>query len=163
MDPSTPLASGDEVTKLAITNNPELATAEAVVLQSKYGVRAAEVENAVDEGRDTVDLWGSGVPTRDFLYVEDCARAGVAGLVIVSSGFAESGEQGRALQRHIVQQARGSGMRIIGPNAMGIVNTDPSIRLNASLAPDLPARDYDVHDRKQAKAAILRKLNRERP
>ena len=72
--------------------------------------------------------------------VEDCARAGVAGLVIVSSGFAESGEQGRALQRHIVQQARGSGMRIIGPNAMGIVNTDPSIRLNASLAPDLPAR-----------------------
>ena len=72
--------------------------------------------------------------------VDDCAAAGVAGLVIVSRGFAETGEAGLALQRSIVRQARGSGMRIVGPNAMGIVNTDPAIRLNASLAPDLPAR-----------------------
>ena len=72
--------------------------------------------------------------------VDDCAAAGVAGLVIVSRGFAEMGAAGLALQRSIVRQARGSGMRIVGPNAMGIVNTDPAIRLNASLAPDLPAR-----------------------
>ena len=72
--------------------------------------------------------------------VDDCAEAGVAGLVIVSRGFAEAGSEGAALQRAIVRQARGSGMRIVGPNAMGIVNTDPEIRLNASLAPDLPAR-----------------------
>jgi len=72
--------------------------------------------------------------------VDDCAAAGVAGLVIVSRGFAETGAAGMALQRSIVRQARGSGMRIVGPNAMGIVNTDPSIRLNASLAPDLPTR-----------------------
>jgi acyl-CoA synthetase (NDP forming) len=81
------------------------------------------------------------VPAAEVLsVVNDCAAAGVAGLVIVSSGFAESGPEGRALQREIVRQARGSGMRIIGPNAMGIVNTDPDVRLNASLAPDLPAR-----------------------
>ena len=81
------------------------------------------------------------VPAREVpSVVQDCADSHVAGLVIVSSGFAEAGEQGRELQREIVRQARGSGMRIIGPNAMGIVNTDPNIRLNASLAPDLPAR-----------------------
>ncbi len=81
------------------------------------------------------------VPAREVpRVVQDCAEANIAGLVIVSSGFAESGEEGRQLQREIVRQARGSGMRIIGPNAMGIVNTDPQIRLNASLAPDLPAR-----------------------
>lgn len=83
-----------------------------------------------------VSVPASEVPS----VVDDCAQAGVAGLVIVSRGFAEAGPEGAALQRAIVRQARGSGMRIVGPNAMGILNTDPGIRLNASLAPDLPAR-----------------------
>ena len=83
-----------------------------------------------------VSVPASEVPS----VVDDCAQAGVAGLVIVSRGFAEGGPEGAALQRSIVRQARGSGMRIVGPNAMGILNTDPGIRLNASLAPDLPAR-----------------------
>ena len=86
-------------------------------------------------GLAIVSVPASEVPS----VVDDCAEAGVSGLVIVSRGFAETGADGAALQRSIVRQARGSGMRIVGPNAMGIVNTDPTIRLNASLAPDLPA------------------------
>jgi acyl-CoA synthetase (NDP forming)/GNAT superfamily N-acetyltransferase len=70
--------------------------------------------------------------------VDDCARAGVAGLLVVSSGFAEAGPDGVERQRALVRQARGRGMRVIGPNALGIVNTDPSVSLNASLSPTMP-------------------------
>jgi acyl-CoA synthetase (NDP forming)/GNAT superfamily N-acetyltransferase len=72
--------------------------------------------------------------------IEDCAAAGVAGLLVVSSGFAESGPEGVERQRVLVRRARGNGMRVIGPNALGIVNTDPEISLNASLAPAMPGR-----------------------
>ena len=71
--------------------------------------------------------------------VLDCAAKGVRGLVVVSSGFAEIGEEGRARQRRLVGLARSYGLRVIGPNALGVVNTDPEIRLNASLSPVMPA------------------------
>jgi acyl-CoA synthetase (NDP forming)/GNAT superfamily N-acetyltransferase len=70
--------------------------------------------------------------------VADCGRHGVRGLVVVSAGYAESGPEGRARQRALVRQARAYGMRLIGPNAFGIVNTAPGVRLNASLAPEMP-------------------------
>ncbi|TDC46626.1 GNAT family N-acetyltransferase [Jiangella ureilytica] len=71
--------------------------------------------------------------------VLDCAAKGVRGLVVVSSGFAETGEPvGRARQGELVRLARAHGMRIVGPNCLGIVNTDPAYSLNASLATTLP-------------------------
>ncbi len=72
--------------------------------------------------------------------VDDAAASGVAGIVVVSSGFAETGEEGTARQRELVRRARGSGMRVVGPNALGIINTDPDVQLNASMAPRLPGR-----------------------
>jgi acyl-CoA synthetase (NDP forming) len=59
---------------------------------------------------------------------------------VVSSGYAEAGPDGLARQRQLVRRARGNGMRVIGPNALGIVNTDPEISLNGSLAPRMPGR-----------------------
>ncbi|RIQ32124.1 bifunctional acetate--CoA ligase family protein/GNAT family N-acetyltransferase [Jiangella rhizosphaerae] len=71
--------------------------------------------------------------------VLDCAAKGVRGLVVVSSGFAETGEPvGRSRQAELVRLARAHGMRIVGPNCLGIVNTDPDYSLNASLATTLP-------------------------
>ncbi|WP_200262701.1 GNAT family N-acetyltransferase [Streptomyces sp. HSG2] len=70
--------------------------------------------------------------------VADCGAHGVQGLVVVSAGYAESGPDGRERQRALVRQARAHGMRIIGPNAFGVVNTSPEVRLNASLAPRMP-------------------------
>ncbi|MFM9696322.1 bifunctional acetate--CoA ligase family protein/GNAT family N-acetyltransferase [Streptomyces europaeiscabiei] len=70
--------------------------------------------------------------------VAECGAHGVQGLVVVSAGYAESGPQGRERQRELVRQARTYGMRIIGPNAFGIINTAPDVRLNASLAPETP-------------------------
>ncbi len=72
--------------------------------------------------------------------VEHCAARGVRGLVVISGGFGERGDdaeraQGRAAQQALVAAARAHGMRVVGPNCLGIVNTDRSVRLNASLAP----------------------------
>ena len=70
--------------------------------------------------------------------VAECGEHGVQGLVVVSAGYAESGRAGRERQRELVRQARTYGMRIIGPNAFGVINTSPDVRLNASLAPEMP-------------------------
>ncbi|HWG94533.1 MAG TPA: GNAT family N-acetyltransferase [Mycobacteriales bacterium] len=70
--------------------------------------------------------------------VRACAEKRVRGLVIVSGGFGEAGEEGRARRAEVVRIARDGGMRLIGPNAMGIVNTDPAVRLHATFAPGSP-------------------------
>ncbi|MEN3306535.1 MAG: hypothetical protein V7603_2737 [Micromonosporaceae bacterium] len=70
--------------------------------------------------------------------VEDAAAAGVAGLVVVSSGFAEAGPAGSAAQDELLRACRAAGMRLVGPNCLGIANTDPLVRLNATLASALP-------------------------
>ena len=66
------------------------------------------------------------------------ATHGVQGLLVVAAGYAETGPEGRDRQRDLVRQARSYGMRVIGPNSFGILNTAPDVRLNASLAPRDP-------------------------
>jgi len=87
-----------------------------------------------------VDLAVVAVPAGEVEgVVTDCAAKGVHGLVVMSAGFAETGdEEGRERQRRLVSLARGSGMRVLGPASFGVVNTDPEVSLNASLAPQLP-------------------------
>lgn len=72
--------------------------------------------------------------------VLDCAAKGVHGLIVISSGFAETGEEGRQRQRRLVGLARSYGLRLIGPNALGVINTAVDISLNASLSPVMPPR-----------------------
>ncbi|MEW2613283.1 GNAT family N-acetyltransferase [Streptomyces sp. NPDC047880] len=86
-----------------------------------------------------VDLAVVAVPAEHVPeVVTECGEHGVQGLVVVSAGYAESGPEGRERQRALVRHARTYGMRIIGPNAFGIINTSPQVRLNASLAPEVP-------------------------
>ncbi|MEV6116962.1 GNAT family N-acetyltransferase [Streptomyces sp. NPDC052109] len=86
-----------------------------------------------------VDLAVVAVPAEYVpAVVAECGEHGVQGLVVLSAGYAESGPEGRERQRALVQHARAYGMRIIGPNAFGIINTAPDVRLNASLAPEMP-------------------------
>ena len=70
--------------------------------------------------------------------VRSCGEKGVRGLVVITSGFSETGEAGRALQDELLALCRSHGMRLIGPNCMGILNTDPQISLNATFAPGTP-------------------------
>ena len=86
-----------------------------------------------------VDLGVVVVPAEAVLEVaEACVRKGVRALVVISAGFAETGEKGRALQQQLVQICREGDVRLIGPNCMGILNTHPEIRLNATFAPTPP-------------------------
>ncbi|MFI5962371.1 GNAT family N-acetyltransferase [Streptomyces asoensis] len=86
-----------------------------------------------------VDLAVLAVPAEQVPEaVAECGERGVQGLVVLSAGYAESGPDGRERQRELVRHARAYGMRIIGPNAFGVINTSPDVRLNASLAPEMP-------------------------
>ncbi len=90
---------------------------------------------------DDVDVAVLTVAAESVLdVVGDCARRGVRGLVVISAGFGEVDEEGMQRQRQLVDLARSHGMRVIGPNALGVINTDPQVRLNASLAPVAPGR-----------------------
>ncbi|MFB0615463.1 GNAT family N-acetyltransferase [Streptomyces sp. AGS-58] len=86
-----------------------------------------------------VDLAVVAVPAEHVpAVVAECGEHGVQGLVVLSAGYAESGAEGRERQRALVRAARAYGMRLIGPNAFGIINTAADVRLNASLAPQMP-------------------------
>jgi len=88
---------------------------------------------------DEIDLAIISVPYNYVLEVaEECGKKGVKALIVLTSGFAEVGEEGRKRQEELLKICRKYGMRLIGPNCMGIVNTDPNIRLNATFAPNPP-------------------------
>ncbi|MFJ4916929.1 GNAT family N-acetyltransferase [Streptomyces sp. NPDC088726] len=126
------------------------------LLGAGFTGRAYAVNSALAADQDTID----GVPAHRSLgeigepvdlavvavpaervpeAVADCGEHGVQGLVVLSAGYAEWGAEGRERQRELVRQARSYGMRIIGPNAFGIINNSEAVRLNASLAPERPA------------------------
>jgi acetyl coenzyme A synthetase (ADP forming)-like protein len=69
----------------------------------------------------------------------ECAEKGVKALVVISSGFSEIGADGAKLQAELVGICREGGMRLIGPNCMGIVNTETEVSLNGQFAPLKPA------------------------
>ena len=71
--------------------------------------------------------------------IDDCASRGVRAAIVISAGFAEVGMEGQKRQQQLLDKIRGYGMRMVGPNCLGLLNTDPDIRLNASFAPDFPA------------------------
>jgi acetyl coenzyme A synthetase (ADP forming)-like protein len=90
---------------------------------------------SIEEAPGPVDLAVIAVPAAHVITVaEECSRKGVRALVVISAGFGETGEEGRARQEKLLQVCRDTGMRLIGPNCMGILNTDPSVRLNATFA-----------------------------
>jgi acyl-CoA synthetase (NDP forming)/RimJ/RimL family protein N-acetyltransferase len=96
--------------------------------------------STIRDVQDTVDLAVVAVPAEAVVdVVLDCAAKGVRGLVVVSSGFAEIGDEGRKRQRHLVGLARSYGMRVIGPNCLGVINTAPGVSLNATLSPLMPS------------------------
>jgi acetyl coenzyme A synthetase (ADP forming)-like protein len=70
--------------------------------------------------------------------LEDCIAKAVRALVIISAGFGETGAAGRALEQALLERVRTAGIRMIGPNCMGIINTDPAVRLNATFSPVPP-------------------------
>ena len=87
----------------------------------------------------TVDLAIVAVPSAHVdAVVDDCLAKGVRAICIITAGFGECGEEGRRREQAIVSKARAGGCRVIGPNCMGLLNTDPAVRLNATFSPIYP-------------------------
>ncbi|MEU6298831.1 GNAT family N-acetyltransferase [Streptomyces erythrochromogenes] len=106
---------------------------EAVTRDLLDGVRAYRSVEAVGA---PVDLAVIAVPAdRVPDAVAACGEHGVQGLVVLSAGYGDSGPAGLARQRELLRQVRSYGMRLIGPNAYGVINTAPEVGLNASLTP----------------------------
>jgi acetyl coenzyme A synthetase (ADP forming)-like protein len=108
--------------------------------RSIAGVRAYPSLSAVP---DPVDLVVVAVPPNAVLdVIRESASVGVAGLLVVTAGFAETGQSGLEVEQEAVDLARRHGMRLIGPNCIGIVNTDPAVRLNATFADTDPVEGH---------------------
>ncbi|WP_425326090.1 GNAT family N-acetyltransferase [Nocardia otitidiscaviarum] len=111
------------------------------VNRNRAAVRGVRAYATVRDIPDEVDLAVIAVPATEIDSVlDDCMAKGVKGLVVLTAGFSETGPRGYAAERSLVDAARAHGMRVVGPSALGIANTDPAIALNATLAPVLPGR-----------------------
>ena len=88
---------------------------------------------------DQVDLAIIVVPREQVLaVVDDCGQKGVKGLVVITAGYSETGEQGRSMEAELGERIRRYGMRMIGPNCMGLINTSSTVHMDATFAPTLP-------------------------
>jgi acyl-CoA synthetase (NDP forming) len=86
-----------------------------------------------------VDLGVIVVPRPVVLDVtRQCIAKGVGGLVVISAGFREVGGVGAEQERELTELVRAHGIRMVGPNCMGVLNADPAVRMNATFAPRLP-------------------------
>ena len=96
---------------------------------------------SVKETPGPVDLAIVAVPAETVPAVaRECAEAGVAALVVITAGFAEAGAEGAARLAELLEACRATGMRLVGPNSMGVVNSDPSIALTGTFGrADVPA------------------------
>jgi acetyltransferase len=95
----------------------------------------------LDEIRDRVDLAIIVVPSDKVLSaIDQCGRKGVRGVVTITAGFKEIGEEGARLEAKLARKVKQYGMRMVGPNCMGVINTEPNVRLNATFASTPPQR-----------------------
>lgn len=103
---------------------------------SVQGVRAYPDLRAVP---DAIDLAVIVVPAaRVPAVIDDCVATGVKAVLIITAGFAETGDAGRAIQDAILAKVRAAGMRMVGPNCLGLLNADPAVALDATFAPTWP-------------------------
>jgi acetyl coenzyme A synthetase (ADP forming)-like protein len=105
---------------------------------------AAEVDGktaypSVSSIPHAVDLAIIAVPATSVdEVVDDCIRKNVRAIVVITAGFGETGEDGRSREAALLDKVRAAGVRMIGPNCMGVVNANPGVCLNATFAPAAP-------------------------
>jgi acyl-CoA synthetase (NDP forming) len=102
-------------------------------------LEGTQLYRTVAEIGGPVDLAIVAVPAERVLDVaDDCAAAGVTAMVVLSSGFGEDGPEGKQRQAELVRRCRAAGIRLVGPNCLGIVNTEPSVQMHATFAAVTP-------------------------
>ncbi len=102
-------------------------------------VRSVKAYPTILDVPDEIDMAFVVVPQRFVSeVVAQCGEKGVRGVVVISAGFAEVGSEGAAREAELLRLVRSQGMRMIGPNCMGLLNTAESVRLNGTFAPVYP-------------------------
>lgn len=104
-------------------------------------IRSIKAYPTILDVPDPVDLAIIVVPYRHVLEVaEQCGEKGVRGLVVITAGFREVGGEGIERERRLVEIVERYGMQLVGPNCMGIINTEPAVSIDATFAPTFPPR-----------------------
>ncbi len=94
---------------------------------------------SIEAAPGDVDLAIVVVPAAHVIAtVEACGKKGVKAVVVISAGFKETGEKGRDLERRLLEVVRAHAMRLVGPNCLGVINTEGGVRLDATFAPIYP-------------------------
>jgi acetate---CoA ligase (ADP-forming) len=102
-------------------------------------VQSVRAYRSVSDIPDPVDLAVIVVPAREVpSAIEACGQKGVRGVLVITAGFGETGDAGRAVERQIKETLRRYGMRMVGPNCLGVLNADPTVALNATFSPTFP-------------------------
>ncbi len=102
-------------------------------------VQSVHAYRRVGDVPEQVELAVIAVPAERVVEAaRECAESGVQALIVISAGFAEIGPEGAARERELVEVCRERGIRLIGPNCLGILSTVPGHRLNATFAPSAP-------------------------
>ncbi len=106
---------------------------------SAESVHSVKCYPSISKVPDKVDLAIIVVPASKTLdVVEECGKKGVKGLVVITAGFKETGGDGEDLEKELVSIVKKYGMRMIGPNCMGIINANPEVQMDATFAPTPP-------------------------
>ncbi|CUS35126.1 bifunctional acetate--CoA ligase family protein/GNAT family N-acetyltransferase [Candidatus Nitrospira nitrificans] len=107
------------------------------------GIKGIRTYRSLLEIPEPIDLAVIAVPRDSVLpVIDECAAKGIRACVIITAGFAEVGREGAALQQQVVTKVRQHGMRMIGPNCFGILNTDPNVQLNATFTTLFPPQGH---------------------
>ncbi len=102
-------------------------------------VHSVKAYSSILDIPEPVDLAYIVVPARFVEQVlEECAEKRVRGVVIISAGFGETGEDGGEVERRLLAIARKAGMRVVGPNCMGVLNTDSKVSMDGQFGPTFP-------------------------
>jgi acetyltransferase len=102
-------------------------------------VHSVKCYASIGEVPQQVDLAMLAVPSQLVLpAAHDCAKAGVRGLVVISAGFREIGGEGARRESELAQLMRENGIRLVGPNCLGVVNANRNVSMNATFAPGMP-------------------------
>ena len=111
----------------------------AVIHPSAASIDGVPAYPTVSDVPGTIDLAVVSVAAHRVLsVVDECIAKGVKAVVVISAGFSEVGSDGKARERELLTRVRRAGVRLVGPNCMGVINTDPAVRLNATFAPIAP-------------------------
>ncbi len=104
-------------------------------------IEGFQAYTSVEEIPSDVDLAVIIIPQKFVLdAVDQCYRKGIKGLCVISAGFKEAGKEGAEAEKELAKKVKEYGMRLIGPNCLGVLNTNPDVRMDATFAEALPER-----------------------